>query len=68
MTYSLFLYKYQVQNTLPTQRRGSSMTQVPPLALIGSVRAATRQQEYSRLWSRSKTKEKERSAFSAATL
>ena len=30
MIYSLFLYKYQV-------RRGASMTQVPPLALIGSV-------------------------------
>ena len=37
MIYRLFLYKYQVQNTLPPQRRGGSMTQVPPLADIGSV-------------------------------
>ena len=37
MIYCLFLYKYQVHNTLPPQRRGASITQVPPLAHIGSV-------------------------------
>ena len=65
MIYSLFLYKYQVQNTLLPQRRGASMTQVPPLAHIGSVtlRRVNRNIVVS---GAEEKKRKEKSAFSAA--
>ena len=64
MIYSLFLYKYQVQeNTLPPRRVYD--TSAAP-STYRKRRAAARQQEYSRLRSRRKTKEKKKSAFSAA--
>ena len=59
MKYILFLYEYQVQNTLPPQRVYD--TSAAP-STNRKRRAAARQQEYSRLRSRKKKK----SAFSAA--
>ena len=55
MIYSLFLYKYQVQNTLPP-RRVYDTSNAP--STHRKRRAAARQQEYSRLRSRRKTKKK----------
>ena len=63
MTYSLFLYKYQVQNTANAAPRRIYDTSAAP-STHRKRPAAARQQEYSRLRSRRKTKEK--SAFSAA--
>ena len=57
MIYSLFLYKYQVQNTLPLQRIYD--TSAAP-STHRKRRAAARQQEYSRLRRRRKKKEKKK--------
>ena len=59
MIYSLLLYEYQAQNTLP------SMTQVPPLAHIGSV-ALRRVNRNIVVSGAEEKKKKEKSAFSAA--
>ena len=58
MIYSLFLYKYQVQNTLSPQHHGASMTQVPPIAHIGSV--ALRRVNRNIVVSRAEEKQKKR--------
>ena len=65
MIYSLFLYKYQVQNTANAAPRHVYDTSAAPSA-HRKRRAVARQQEYSRLRSRRKKKRKEKSAFSAA--
>ena len=58
--YNLFLYKYQVQNTQPPQRVYD--TSAAP-STHSKCRAAARQQEYSRLRSRRKKKEKKKVPF-----
>ena len=60
MKYSLFLYKYEVQNTLPPRRVYD--TSAAP-STHRKRRAAARQQEYSRLRTRRKTKEKKKAPF-----
>ena len=68
MTYSLLLYKYQVQNTLAPRRVCD--TSAP--STHRKRRTAARQQEYSRLRSRRKQKKRKKRLFGgtwrAATL
>ena len=62
MIYSLLLYKYQVQNTANAAPRRVYDTSAAP-STHRKCRAAARQQEYSRLRSGRKTKEKKKAPF-----
>ena len=62
MIYSLFLYKYQVQNTAAAAPRHVYDTSATP-STHRKRRAAAGQQEYSRLRSRRKKKERKKRLF-----